>query len=190
MGIVYEADRIAIRELEQEDTELFAAWWNNGELMKDVGFREGMGITAASLKEDFAAEIADKDPFRKRRRYVAVDKKSRVPIGELVYGNLDMEKQSCGIGLKICEINLQGKGLGHETLISFMKYLDNKFFLHTYEIDTLKDNIRAYSLYKKVGFREVKTMENFWTDPDGVSHDLIFMELEKEEFLKSIKKAL
>ncbi|BCJ99799.1 GNAT family N-acetyltransferase [Anaerocolumna chitinilytica] len=182
MGIVYEADRIAIRELELEDTELFAIWWNNGELMKDVGFRTGMGITAASLEEDFATEIADKDPFRKRRRYVVVDKKKHLPLGELVYGNLDMEKRSCGIGLKICEISQQGKGLGYETLIAFMKYLDNKFTLKVYEIDTLADNIRAYSLYKKVGFHDVKTVEKFWADQDGIFHDLIFMELKREEF--------
>jgi len=64
-----------------------------------------------------------------------------------------------------------------------MKYLDNKFTLQVYKIDTLADNVRVYSLYRKVGFHEVKRMEKFWAVQHGIFHDLIFMELKKEEFL-------
>lgn len=186
MKIVYKEERIAIRELEITDSVIFAEWWNNGDLMKDVGFRTGMGVTPGSLEKDFAAEIEDNAPFREKRRFVVVDKISHRPIGELVYGNLNMERKSCGIGIKICDLSLQGKGLGYETLVAFMKYLYREFRLDIFEIDTLKDNVRAYGLYKKVGFKEVRVMENFWSDPDGISHDLIFMELGKDEFFNGL----
>ena len=186
MSIVYEEGRITIRALEVTDAIMFTKWWNNGALMKDVGFKKGMGVSVSEMEEAFAAEIKDTNPYRNKRRYVVEDRESHKPIGELTYGNLDMNRKSCGIGIKICDISLQGKGLGQETLIAFMRYLCEKFQLDIIEIDTLKDNERAYKLYKKLGFQEVKTMENFWTDPEGESHDLVFMELKKEKFYKEL----
>lgn len=182
MGIVATGKHIKIRNISIEDIPQFVKWWNNGDLMADVGFKKGLGITEEKLFKDFTKEIADPDIYRERRRYVVMDIKDNRPIGELAYGQLDLIQKKCGIGVKICELVYQGKGYGQDTLITFMNYLYNHFGLQKIEIDTLADNTRALSLYKKVGFKQTKIEQNFWTDPEGILHDLIFMELYKKDW--------
>ena len=78
--------------------------------------------------------------------------------------------------MKISELSYQGKGLGEEALSAFINYLTSEFGLNKIEIDTIHDNIRAYNLYKKLGFQEVERIKDFWTDDQGNKHDIIFME--------------
>jgi len=182
MGIIATGKLIKIRDITIEDVPQFVKWWNNGELMADVGFKNGLGVTEDKLLKDFSKEISDPNPYRESRRYVVLDIKDERPIGELAYGQLDLAQKKCGIGIKICELSYQGKGYGQDTLITFMNYLYNHFGLQKIEIDTLADNLRALSLYKKIGFKQTKIELDYWTDPEGISHDLIFMELYKKDW--------
>lgn len=182
MAIIATGKLIKIRDITIEDVPQFVNWWNNGELMADVGFNKGLGITEDKLLKDFSKEISDPNAYRESRRYVVLDIKDNRPIGELAYGQLDLIQKKCGIGIKICELSYQGKGYGQDTLITFMNYLYNHFGLQKIEIDTLADNLRALSLYKKIGFKQTRIERDYWTDPEGISHDLIFMELYKNDW--------
>lgn len=157
MTVVAEGTKTKIRSLHLEDAPLFARWWNDGRLMAAVVFRKGLGVTEEKLYEDFKKEIDDENPYRERRRYVVLDRETEAPIGELSYGELDTEVGKCRVGIKICEISAQGRGFGKDALLAFMRYLFDRFGLQKIEIDTLKDNVRAEALYRKVGFYEVKT---------------------------------
>lgn len=152
MTVVAEGTKTKIRSLRLEDAPLFARWWNDGRLMAAVGFRKGLGVTEEKLYEDFKKEIDDENPYRERRRYVVLDRETEAPIGELSYGELDTEVGKCRVGIKICEISAQGRGFGKDALLAFMRYLFDRFGLQKIEIDTLKDNVRAEALYRKVGF--------------------------------------
>ncbi|HOB09391.1 MAG TPA: GNAT family N-acetyltransferase [Limnochordia bacterium] len=167
-----------MRNITAADVPTFVRWWNDGNLMASVGFRKGLGVTVAQLEQRFAGEINDPDPQRDSRRYVIVDLENNRPIGELAYGELDLEQGKCRVGIKICELDYQGKGYGWESMTVFLDYLFERFKLKKIEIDTLADNVRAYNLYKKLGFRETRIEKGFWTDPDGNAHDVIFMEME------------
>ncbi|HHX02563.1 MAG TPA: GNAT family N-acetyltransferase [Firmicutes bacterium] len=179
MELVVKGRRIGIRNIELADVPTFVKWWNDGKLMASVGFRKGLGVTETELEHRFAVEINDPDPERTSRRYVIVDLEDKYkPIGELAYGQLDLEQGKCLVGIKICELDYQGKGYGSEAMTVFINFLFDCFRLRKIEIDTLADNMRAYNLYRKLGFKETRIEKNFWTDPDGKSHDVIFMELD------------
>lgn len=182
MEIVAVGKQVAIRKMKIEDVPQYTKWWNNGELMASVGFKKGLDIKEEKLFEEFTKEVADSDIYRKSRRYVVIDIKNNQAIGELAYGQLDIKQKKCRIGMKICELTYQGKGYGNDTLITFINYLYDYFDLQKIEIDTLADNVRALSLYKKVGFEQIKLEQDFWTDPEGISHDVIFMELHKKDW--------
>ncbi|NLM97473.1 MAG: GNAT family N-acetyltransferase [Halanaerobiaceae bacterium] len=62
---------------------------------------------------------------------------------------MNLREKKRRIAIKVSEINYQGKGLGEEALSLFMDYLISEFDLNKIEIDTIHDNIRVYSLYKK-----------------------------------------
>lgn len=173
--IIFESDRIRVRKLKYSDIPIIVRWWNDGSLMKDMGFANGMGVTEASLLSRFSRQLDD-DNILESRMFIITDVKTGREIGELQYGELDLINKKCRIAIKISEINYQGKGLGEESLSLFIDYLTSVFGLNKIEIDTIHDNIRAYKLYKKLGFKEVERIKDFWIDDQGNKHDIIFME--------------
>ncbi len=183
MAILASGSKVTIRNIQMEDIDQFVQWWNNGDLMASVGFRKGLGITKEQLEPKFTKQIAEKNPLKcDNRLYMILDLETKKAIGELAYGQLDIEKGSCRIGMKICELSYQGHGYGEDALITFINYLYKELGLEKIEIDTLADNLRALSLYEKVGFVRTSEVKNYWTDPDGISHDVVFLELNKEDW--------
>lgn len=175
--IVFESSRIRVRKLDYSDIPTITRWWNDGEIMKDMGFADGMGVTESSLLSRLKKQlVADDTTILDSRMFIITDRKSGKEIGELQYGELDQQNRKCRIALKIAEIDYQGKGLGEESLSFFIHYLVSEFGLNRIEIDTIHDNVRAYNLYKKLGFVEIKRVKDFWTDDQGRLHDIIFME--------------
>lgn len=175
-NIIFESNRISVRKLTHSDIPIITRWWNNGLLMKDMGFINGLDVTEQSLYARFEKQINDEDSILESRMYIISDIKTGKEIGELQYGELNLEEKKCRIAIKISEISYQGKGLGEEALSLFIDYLICEFDLKKIEIDTIHDNKRAYNLYKKLGFREVERIKDFWTDDQGNNHDIIFME--------------
>lgn len=175
-NVIFESNRIRVRKLSYSDIPIITRWWNDGMLMKDMGFINGMGVTESSLLSRFEKQLSDDDAILESRMFIITDIKTGKEIGELQYGELDLKDKKCRIAIKISEISYQGKGLGEEALSLFIDYLVSEFGLNKIEIDTIHDNIRAYNLYKKLGFKEVERIKDYWTDDQGIKHDIIFME--------------
>ncbi len=175
-NIIFESNRIKVRKLNYSDIPTITSWWNDGVLMKDMGFVNGMGVTESSLLSRFNEQLNNDHTILKSRIFIITDVKTGKAIGELQYGELDLKNKKCRIALKISDIEFQGKGLGEEALSLFIDYLTSEFGLNKIEIDTIHDNIRAYRLYQKLGFNEIERIKDYWTDDQGNNHDIIFME--------------
>ena len=176
-GIVFESDCLRVRMLNYSDIPTIIKWWNDGAVMKDMGFENGMGITESSLLSRFKKQLeADDTTILDSRMFIITDRNTGQEIGELQYGELDLQNKKCRIAVKIAEIDYQGKGLGEESLSLFIGYLAAELGLSKIEIDTIHDNLRAYNLYKKLGFLETKRVKDFWTDDQGHKHDIVFLE--------------
>jgi RimJ/RimL family protein N-acetyltransferase len=175
-SIIFESNRIRVRNLKRSDIPIITRWWNDGLLMKDMGFVNGMGVTESSLFSRFEKQLIDDDTVLESRMFIITDIATGKEIGELQYGELDLISKKCRIAIKISEIDYQGKGLGKEALSLFIDYLVAEFDLKKIEIDTIHKNIRAYNLYKNLGFVETERIKDYWTDDQGNKHDIIFME--------------
>ena len=70
------------------------------------------------------------------------------------------------------------------SLCQFNKYLFAEFSLDKIYIDTFLTNTRAINLYNKIGSKTIEVVESFWTSPDGVSYDVIFLQLDRDDFYK------
>lgn len=177
MRILFESEHVRVRRLNYSDIPTITKWWNDGAVMKDMGFNNGMGVTESSLLSRFKKQLeADDREILDNRMFIIADRKTGKEIGELQYGELDLVNKKCRIAIKIAEIDYQGKGLGEESLSLFIGYLTSELGLNKIEIDTIHGNVRAYNLYKKLGFKEIKRVKDFWTDDQGNKHDIIFME--------------
>ncbi len=168
-------DDMVIRKADVEDAKTLCDWWNNGELMKDVGFPNGLGKRV----EEVEKQIVER---KKVLLMLLIDNK---PIGEAVYS--DLHQGVCEIGIKICELDCQGRGYGKR----FLSLLIHELFDIGYEkivLDTGLDNIRAQKLYEKVGFKRRQVHKDSWKNQVGELQSSVDFELEKKDFINAIKK--
>jgi len=167
--------KMMIRNARAMDAAQLCAWWNDGAVMAHAGFPNGVGDTVENVREKI---LLDDDAIR-RRYMIEYD---GVPIGEMNYRN-----QGGGvaqIGIKICEISRQEKGLGTAALAVF---IDALFTYGGYEkivLDTNENNARAQHVYEaKLGFSRVGVRQNAFTDQLGVAQASIDYELPKAAWL-------
>jgi aminoglycoside 6'-N-acetyltransferase len=76
----------------------------------------------------------------------------------------------------------QGHGLGTDAVRTLARYLIDERGHHRLTIDPAADNGVAIRAYKKVGFRRVGVMREYWRSPDGTWRDGLLMDLLAREF--------
>ncbi len=86
-----------------------------------------------------------------------------------------------GIDVFLAE-HAQGQGLGTDAVRTLARYLIQELGHHRLTIDPAADNAAAIRSYKKVGFRAVGVMREYWRAPDGTWHDGLLMDLLAREF--------
>lgn len=149
---------LEVKRATEEDTEFFYHWWNNGELMKSVGFDNGLDIS----KENVIKSISSTNLF--------IVLRDGVRIGEVNY----KVKEKYEFGIKLIP-EYQSKGLGIHILKLFFEYL---YYIGAKDLmlDVLVDNIKARTLYEKVGFKVIEERKGGWVDDQGVPRDYLIME--------------
>ena len=86
------------------------------------------------------------------------------------------------IGIKICEVDCQNRGLGRIILSMLIRYLfDNGF--EKIVLDTNLNNLRAQHVYEMLGFRKVRTNIDSWTDQLGRKQSSVDYELVERDFV-------
>jgi RimJ/RimL family protein N-acetyltransferase len=176
---------VVIRQLESGDEELLHKWWNNGDMMEHATFPFGTMQSKEAIKKSIADEIIGQDMFPTRKRYMICHKSTMKPIGEINYGNWSARNQSCEFGIKICEVDEQGKGYGQDALYHFIDFMFRTLNLNKIELTSMIDNKRAHKLYKKLGFREIGTIrDGFFDSRTGSFMDVLYMDLLKKEWME------
>ena len=148
---------VLIRNAEQKDTQLLAAWWNDGRVMAHAGFPLGLGTTAERIQEQLKTDTDDT-----RRRLIL--EKGGVPIGEMSYGIL--EDGAAEIGIKICEAAYQEKGIGRVALTMLIRALFD-MGCPRIVLDTNLNNERARHVYETLGFEKTGVRYDAWQDQLG-----------------------
>lgn len=180
-----EGKNIIIRQLELGDEEFLYKWWNNGKLMEHATHIFGTLQSKEAIKDNILSEIENSSLHPNSKRFIICKKGKLEPIGEINYRDLDARSQKCEFGIKICEIDEQGKGYGKDALYHFIDFLFRFLNLNKIELTTMTDNKRAHSLYKKLGFKEIGIIrEGYFDSRIGDFSDVLFMDLLKKEWLQ------
>ncbi len=176
-------DNILIREAELTDAVTLNNWWNDGEIMADVGFPNG-------LNESLERTI-DNIKFHKGR----INKLCIIEIDNLAVGEASTHVEDDNTaypGWKICDKNYQNKGYGSKIINMILEYIftdsliQGKKQIDRVIIDTLLDNKRAQYVYEnKMKLRKINVKEDAWKDPLGNMRGIVEYEITKEEFLNS-----
>lgn len=175
-------NKISFRPVQVSDGKLLCDWFNNGELMKHVGFNKGLNTSVSDLATKIAKEVEDKSENRSFRQFIVIENSTNIPIGELSFNDLDLRNKSCSIGIKICDLDKQRMGYGYDALSIFLNYLFETYGLHRIELDTLLENVRAQHLYEKVGFKRIGLKRDCWIDPQNCYRSAVLMDILREEF--------
>ncbi|MFW5913677.1 MAG: GNAT family N-acetyltransferase [Bacillota bacterium] len=176
-----ETSRMRLKKATPEDAETLKDWWNNGELMASVGFKDGLEVSLEDVKKRL-----------KRDDHVimiAYDKETDEPIGEFSYGEFDMEAGTLRISMKIANLDYQGKGYGKEGLKAFLFYLFESYALEAVLVDTFTENTGARKLYEQFGAEKASIEKDYWTNPEGESYDVIFYRIPSENFYERLQES-
>ncbi|WMM24935.1 GNAT family N-acetyltransferase [Tissierella sp. MB52-C2] len=142
-------NKIIIKETSKDDLENVMKLWNNGDVMKFVGFPDGLGTTIENLEKWIIWAI--QPPYR---CHYSIYLEDGTYCGETFY-NTDVNTKTAELDIKVLS-NAQGKGIASKAL----SYSINKAFkegkAERVYVEPHPDNISAWRLYEKL---------ELWTSP-------------------------
>jgi len=170
---------LLIREVIPEDAEQLCAWWNDGAVMAHAGFPNGLGTSVERILSQIAEQ---QDPLAKHRRHMILYRD--VPIGEMNYRSAG--DATCEIGIKICDVSQQNKGLGKIILSMFIRALFEEYGFRRILLDTNLQNTRAQHVYEQLGFKKLRVRVDSWKDQLGRLQSAVDYELTPVDFVPFI----
>lgn len=168
-------DNVSIRLATIQDAELLCDWWNDGKVMAHAGFPKGLGTTVSEVLEI----IKNNDSNNK----IFILEYASTAIGEMNYRIYD---NTAEIGIKICDLSYQEKGIGTKALNLLIKYLFQKLNVDKIILDTNLKNTRAQHIYEKLGFTKLRVNYESWKDQMGEFQSSVDYELTKENYTKHL----
>lgn len=169
---------ITIRTALPEDAAQLCLWWNDGAVMAHAGYPLGLGTTV----EKEARTLSLQRDETGRRHIIEY---AGAPIGEMNYRNIG--DNTAEIGIKICESDMQNKGLGKVILSLFIKGLFETMGFRKIVLDTNLNNTRAQHVYEQLGFRKLRVNIDSWTDQLGQKQSSVDYELYPQDLVSYLK---
>lgn len=161
---------ISIRETSEEDLKNLKALWADGDVMKFVGFPDGLHETDESMMK-WLNRISSARPLV---NHYSIFEGSAF-CGETFY-SIDKEHGSCAsLDIKLFRF-ARGKGIATKAL----SYAIENAFRNGAEkvwVDPNPENIKAIALYDRLGFVR-KPLPNYLIDDESTT--AIYMELSKK----------
>lgn len=161
---------LEIKETGLSDLENVKRLWADGEVMKYVGFEEGLHQSDEEMK-DWYKWISSNKPYL--NHYSIFE--DGIYLGETFY-EIDLNHgNAASLDIKLFSF-ARGKGIA---TIALSYAIDSAFKNGASKVwvDPNKENIKAIALYKRLGFIE-KPMPDYLKDPKYAPFT-IYMELEK-----------
>ena len=165
-------NKVNLRPIVMEDTELIVKWRNTHEVQKNFIFREP--FTSEMHVNWMNTKIATGEVVQ----YIIEDSSSGKPVGSVFFRDINYHYDCAEYGIFIGEEFARGKGLGSETVKIFTEFGLNELGLHRISLRVFAENEIAYKSYLKAGFIK----EGYFKDMVKIEdqyRDIIFMAIIK-----------
>lgn len=175
-----QSHNLTIRPVTLEDAAVLTRWWNDGQLMKYVGFPQGLNISLAETKDTIRSWQG------KKSRFCLIELDGQ-PIGEC---NISYQPDSTSAypGWKIAEQSQRNQGIGRRVMLMLFDYIFQDPAIETIVWDTLADNEPARHIYEtKMGLSAAELPA--WTDPEGNQRSVVGYTIDRTD-LARIKQTL
>ncbi len=165
---IAEAERIYIRRITEDDTELIVNWRNREDVRGHFFFREKFTkeMHEKWLKEKIATGMVE--------QFVVCLKDNDRPVGSTYLRDIDRVNMTAEYGIFIGEADARGKGLGAESLKATMEYALNRLKLTKVIARAISDNLASIQIFVNYGFNIDETIHNV-TCSDASMVDMVMM---------------
>lgn len=167
-------DKIYLRHITLEDTEMVLRWRNSDLVKQYFIYRED--ITA----DEHINWMQTKVKTGKVCQFIIYLKESNMPIGSVYLQSIDDVHKNAEYGIFIGDVDALGKGYGSDAANLALEYAFDVLKLHKVYLRVLNNNDRAIKSYEKVGFKvEGILKEEIFIDGDYI--DVVRMAVVKED---------
>ena len=174
-----EGEHIYLAVPKVEDAAIYAKWFS------DFDTTDGLGNSAMVVTVE--AEEAWIQKIQGSLQFAIIRKEDNTLIGNCQILGVKHIRQWAEVGLFIGEEENRGKKYGQEVLRLLLEFAFGTFHLHNVMLRVFAFNERGIHIYQKIGFREFgRRRESYYAK--GRFWDEIYMDILKEEYLKTEKK--
>ncbi|KQC06387.1 MAG: hypothetical protein APR54_01745 [Candidatus Cloacimonas sp. SDB] len=179
--MVLETKRLFIKKATWADVDHYLQLWNNPDVMKMVGFPDGLKISGAEIRK----QIENHSDHELDQTLVVVEKARRLRIGECKLGKPDADKTSFP-DLKLLP-EYWGKGYGKEIFNALCQYLFSKTATKIVQTSPNVKNIASEKLAKASGGKKTGTgVYHFPVNKQSFTKDVQFniYQIRKKDWLR------
>jgi RimJ/RimL family protein N-acetyltransferase len=159
---------INIKITDESDLDNILSLWNDGNVMKYVGFPNGLGYDRIKINDWYENVVQTK-----RFIHYSIYTENGVYCGETGYAEGRMRDGNMGIDIKLLP-ETQGKGIAEFAVRFIINHIRNNNIAKSVWVDPHQDNAKAMKLYKKLGF-VIKEFPDYLSDENDGDH--VYMEL-------------
>lgn len=171
------SDLYCLREMSKKDVSVINGWRNDRFVVSSLG--------APFRYIDISIDERWVDNYYSNRsgavRLSICDKNTDMAVGVVYLLNIDWIARNCEFAIMIGDINHQGRGVGEYATRLAIQHAFNDLNLHRVYLTLLEENIRAFKLYAKVGFKKEGLLRHA-VFKNGQYLNLIQMSVISEEF--------
>jgi RimJ/RimL family protein N-acetyltransferase len=175
-----EGDKVYLKRLEPSMKAMYAKALMHTSYETRKYTTTAMVFTQSGI-EDFVENIS-KDSSR--IDFVILSKNDNEMVGDLSINDINPQSRTGSFRIAIDQKSNYQKGYGQEAMILALNHAFGMMNLHRIELEVLVDNKRAIHVYEKIGFVQ-EGLKRKCVYFDHAYHDMIFMGLLKEDFLKA-----
>lgn len=155
--------KVTIRPLVEEDAYTSVKWRNDPEVFKYTG-------------NTYKNEIKIENELEWIRKVTnnPSDYRCAILVDDVYVGNIyltDIKDGKADYHIFIGDKNYWGKGVAKQASLLILDYAFNTLYLKEVCLRVRKENVSAYNLYRKLGFKELKD-EGGWTMMKFFKHDM------------------
>jgi len=137
---------ITIKVTDESDLTNIMNLWNNGEVMKYVGFPDGLGYTEDKIKDWYK-----RNSENKFFTHFSIYSEEDSYCGETGYGVAKSDDRNICLDIKLLP-HVHGKGIAEYALRFVINEVKRTKVADSVWVDPHIDNEKAIKLYKKLGF--------------------------------------
>ena len=173
-------ERITLGPVKKEYIESYLKWFNDPEITQNLNmFRPFTRM----MEEDWIENLKNRDDTIVFAIIIPDENNVEKLIGNCGIHAIDWKNRVAEVGITIGEKKYQSKGYGTEAMEVLLEYGFKTVNLNRIQLRVYEFNSRAINSYNKIGFIEEGRMRQA-IFINGDYHDVIFMSILQEEWLK------